>query len=122
MEIGQFGRLRYVTAISDLFDFRKFNSPPGPVLQNFSVTEVYIKPAKKCLVKIMRSHWTTDLDIETLESRRRWASLGELQNVVPFHIERYNEILEECKKGSSIVTPTDLTFASRFIAVFTCTN
>ena len=118
LDMGQSGRLGYVTAISDLLDFRKFNSPPGPVLQNFSVTEVYIKRAKKCLAKIMRSHWTTDLDIETLEARRSWASLGELQNVVPFHIERYKEILEECKKGSSIVTPTDLTFATRFIAVF----
>ena len=46
----------------------------------------------------MRAHWTTDLDIEMLESRRSWASLGEFQMVVPFHIQRYKEILEECRK------------------------
>lgn len=116
-QMGQSGRLGYVTAIWDLLDFRKFNSPPGAVLQNFSVTEVYIKRAKKCLSKQMRSHWTTDLDIETLESRRSWASLGELQMVVPFHIDRYKKILEECRKNSNILTPTDLTFATRFLAV-----
>ena len=115
--MGQSGRLGYVASISDLLDFRKFNAPPGSVLQNFSVTEVYIRRAKKCLNKQMRAHWTTDLDIETLESRRSWASLGELQMVVPFHIQRYKEILEECRKKSNDVTPTDLTFATRFLAV-----
>lgn len=116
--MGQSGRLGYVTSISNLLDFRKFNSPPGPVLQNFSVTEVYIKRAKKCLAKQMRSHWTTDLDIETLESRRSWASLSELQTVVPFHIDRYKDILEECRKSSTAVTSSDLTFSTRFLAVF----
>ena len=68
-------------------------SPAPSVLQNFSATEVYIKRARKCLSKNMRSHWTTDLDVETLESRRSWASLSELQTVVPFHLTRY-EVIE----------------------------
>lgn len=118
LKMGQSGQLGYVSSFSELLDFRKFNSPPGSVLQNFSVTEVYIKRAKKCLAKQMRSHWTTDLDIETLESRRSWASLSELQTVIPFHIGRYKEILEECKKRSTLVSSTNLTFATRFLAVF----
>ncbi|CAB3985603.1 partial [Paramuricea clavata] len=73
--IGQSGQIAYVTSISDLLDFRKFNSPPSSVLQNFAVTEVYVKRARKCLAKDMRSNWTTDLYIETLESHRSWASL-----------------------------------------------
>lgn len=116
-QMGQSGRLGYVTGIADLLDFRKFHSPCAPVLQNFSVTEVYIKRARQCLTKQMRSHWTTDLDIESLESRRSWATLAELQTVIPFHSGRYKAILEECGK-KSFVTATDLTFATRFLAVF----
>ena len=116
-QMGQSGHLGYVTGIADLLDFRRFHSASGPVLQNFSVTEVYIKRARQCLAKQMRSHWTTDLDIESLESKRSWASLAELQTVIPFHLERYKGILEECRR-KAFITATDLTFATRFVAVF----
>ena len=92
--IGQSGKISYVSSISDLLDFRKFNRPPASVLQNFAVTEVYVKRARKCLAKDMRANWTTDLDIETLESRRSWATLSEVQSVIPFHSERYESVLE----------------------------
>ena len=74
--IGQSGRMAYVASISDLLDYRKFCSPPASVLKNFAVTEVYVKRARKYLAKDMRLNWTTDLDIETLESRRSWATLS----------------------------------------------
>ena len=32
-QVGMPGRLGYVTGIADLLDFRRFNSPPGPILQ-----------------------------------------------------------------------------------------
>ena len=116
--IGQSGRIAYVTSISDLLDFRKFNSPPSSVLQNFAVTEVYVKRARKCLAKYMRSNWTTDLDIETLESHRSWASLSEVQSVIPFHKERYQSVLEMCMENPDSVKPCDVTFATRFIAAY----
>ena len=34
-QMGMPGRLGYVTGIADILDFRRFNSPPGPALQNF---------------------------------------------------------------------------------------
>ena len=86
--------------------------------QNFAVTGVYIKRGEMCLGKQMRSHWTTDPDIDAHESRRRSASLSELQVVVPFHIPRYKTILEDCKQKSLVVSTTNLTFATMFIAVF----
>ena len=64
-----------------------------------------------------RSHWTTDLDIDSLESKRSWALLAELQAVIPYHSQRYKTVLQDCKKKSA-VTATDLTFATRFVAVF----
>ena len=114
--IGQSGRMAYVASISDLLDFRKFCSPPASVLQNFAVTEVYVRRARKCLAKDMRLNWTTDLDIETLESRRSWATPFEVQSVIPYHIEHYKSVLETCTINSSCVKPGDLTFATRFIA------
>ncbi|CAB4024699.1 partial [Paramuricea clavata] len=116
--LGQSGQISYVTSISDLLDFRKFNRPPASVLQNFAVTEVYVKRARKCLGKSMRSNWTTELDIETLESRRSWATLSEVQSVIPFHVERYESVLEKCMACSSSVKTGDVTFATRFVAAY----
>ena len=116
--IGQSGQISYIASISDLLDFRKFNRPPAVVLQNFSITVVYVKRARKCLAKDMRSNWTSELDIETLESRRSWASLGEVQSVIPFHMERYESVLENCMTCPSSVTPADITFATRFVAAY----
>ena len=99
--LGQSAQISYVASISDLLDFRKFNRPPASVLQNFAVTEVYVKRARKCLAKDMRSNWTTELDIETPESRRSWATLSEVQSVIPFHEERYKSVLGNC-----IVSPS----------------
>jgi hypothetical protein len=61
-QMGQSGRLGYVNSIADLLDFRRFHAPSGPVLQNYAITEVYIKRVRQCLAKQMRSHWTTDLE------------------------------------------------------------
>ena len=116
--IGQSGQISYVSSISDLLDFRKFNRPPASVLQNFAVTEVYVKRARKCLAMDIRANWTTDLDIETLESRRSWATLSEVQSVIPFHSERYESVLENCISCPSSVTPADVTFATRFVAAY----
>ena len=48
---------------------------------------------------------------------KSWATLAELQTVIPFHLQCYKTILEECRK-KSFVTSTNLTFATRFVAVF----
>lgn len=37
-QIGKPACLGYVTCIAVLLEFHRFNSPPGPALQNFSVT------------------------------------------------------------------------------------
>ena len=114
--IGQSGQISYIASISDLLGFRKFNRPPAAVLQNFAITVVYVKGARKCLAKDMRSNWTNELDIETLESRRSWASLAEVQSVISFHMEHYESVLENCMNCLSSVIPADITFATRLVA------
>ena len=113
--IGDSGRITYVASISDLLDFRKFNRPPASVLQNFTVTEVYVRRARKCKAKDMRVNWTTDLDVETLVTHRSWATLSEVQSVIPFHNERYQAVLEKSRTSTSSVTAGELTFATRFV-------
>ncbi|CAB4005270.1 Hypothetical predicted protein [Paramuricea clavata] len=55
----------------------------------------------------MRSNWTTDLDIETLESQRSWATLSEVQSVIliPIHKERYQSVLEMYMENTDSVKP-----------------
>ena len=113
--IGHSGQISYVASISDLLDFRKFNRPPTSALQNFAVTEVYVKRTRKCLAKDMRANWTTELDIETLKSGRSLATLSEVQSVIPIHSKRYESVLENCIACSSLVSPADVTFATRFV-------
>ena len=84
------------------------------MLQNFAVTEVCVERARKCLAKDMRANWTTELDIETTD----WATLSEVQPVIPFHSQRYESVLENCITCPSSVTPADVTFATRFVAAY----
>ena len=62
------------------------------------------------------------LDIDTLENKGHWATMQELQQVIPFHLSHYNEILTLCKTSRRSVLPTDLTFATRFIPMFLFLN
>ena len=41
-KLGHSGRLNYLNALHDLMDFRKFSRPPGNVLCDFPITDIYI--------------------------------------------------------------------------------
>ena len=58
-----------------LNDFRKLHGTSEAVFRKFSATELYLKRARKTVAKMMRLHWTQDLDIETLEARGHWATM-----------------------------------------------
>ena len=66
----------------------------------------------------MRVQWSTSLDIEALEKKGHWATMKELQQVIPFHVEKFSDILSRCKQSPKDVSPTELTFATRFIVDF----
>ena len=44
--------------------------------------------------------------------------MKELQQVIPFHVEKIYDILSRCKQSPKDFSPTELTFATRFIAAF----
>ena len=83
-----------------------------------SATELYIKRARKAVAKMMRLQWTQDLDVESLEARGHWASMEELLEVVSFHLPRYEQIVKTCQNDPGQVNPSDLTFATKFLATY----
>ena len=117
--LGHAGRLGYLDAISDLLDFRKIHgTTSGAVLRNLTCAEIYLKRARKTVSKMMRLQWTNDLDIETLEAKGHWATLDELLQVIMFHLPRYECVINVCRETPDKVTPSDLSFATKFVAVY----
>ena len=51
----------------------------------------------------MRVQWTEELNVDTLERKGHWASLKELQKVIPFHMGRYKKIAAKCRERSADV-------------------
>ena len=114
--IGASVKISYVNALLDLMDFRKYNGISHNVMTNFCITEVGIKRGRKCMGKEVRLRLLNQFDIDRIEERGSWASVKELQTVIPFHSEHYRNILEKCKTVPATISPADLTFAIRFIA------
>ena len=118
MEIGKFWS-NQLHARFDLVDFRNFQGVSSRVLQNFAVVEMFIKRARQCITKKMKMPFSTELDLETLERKGHWATIKEVQQVIPYHLQRYKKVIELCKSEmTSSVSCSDLTFATRFIATF----
>ena len=108
--------LSYVKAITDLLDFRKSEGVTDCNLRCFTVTEVYLRRAKENLRKKKNLECTRNFDLETLIARDSWASLDEMQKVVPFHIAKFKAFIEKCIQKSPLPTKNELMFCTRFIA------
>ena len=117
-KLGHGGRLGYIDAISEMIDFRKLHGTSEAVFQKFYATELYLKRARKRVAKMMQLQWTQDLDIETLEARGHWATMEELLEVVKFHLPCYKNTVKICKLSQAQVNPSDLTFATKFVAMY----
>ena len=53
-----------------------------------------------------------------LDARGHWATMEELLEVVTFHLPRYENTVKTCKTNTGRVNPSDLTFATKFVAVY----
>ena len=105
-------------SIYDLMDYRKSTGVSSDILTNFSISDIYLKKAKKCISKRMNVQWNDEFDIETLECKGRWATHKELQQVISFYLSHCKLILEKCKVDGLSATPSELTFAMRFMTIF----
>ena len=77
--------LNYLKAMSDLLDFRKAHGISDAVLRSFTVTEVYIRRGKENLRKRKVLEYGRNLDLESLIARDSWASIEEMEQVIPYH-------------------------------------
>ena len=112
-EIGKPGIVSYLQALSHCLDFLRYQGVDSDKISLFVTTEVFLSRAKQCLRKKLRVEWNTLLSIETLENKNCWATLKELQNVLPFHETKYNQIINLCK--TKCHSSHDLSFATSFV-------
>ena len=112
-KMGKPGIISYLQSLAHCLDFLRYKGIDSAKVSIFMTSEVFLSRAKQCLRKQMRVEWNTLFTIETLESKNSWATLVELQAVLPFHEARYEQILKliKIKNHSS----RDLSFATSFI-------
>ena len=116
--LGHAGRIGYLDAIAEMGDFRKVNGASESVLRGLSCTELYLKKVRKTISKMMRLQWTSEFDIDALEAKGHWATLEELLEVVGQYLPRYESVLKSCKDNPGSISPFDLSFATKFLAVY----
>ena len=113
------GAISYLQAISDLCDFRKWSGVPDSTLRLFTVTEVYLRRSKSTLYRKRNLEYSRDLSLESLIAQRSWATLQEVEKVIPHHSPRYQEIFKKASENEGKnVTVSELAFATRFIITF----
>ena len=113
--MGYSGCIGYVNALTHALDFRRCFSPPDNVLKTFMVAEIYLVRVRKCLSKRMKLHWLKVLDIDTYINNGCWATLSDLQKVVPYHQGHFEDVLKQCQLEGGSCANHELTFATSFI-------
>ncbi len=110
--------LSYLQAISDLADFRKAKGCSDSVLRAFTVTEVYIRKCKTTMQRRKNFEYTRDLNLENLILRNSWATLSEMDDVVPYHSQRFTDIVKKCRESKDPPTIPEVVFSTRFLCIF----
>ena len=122
-KMGHAGAINYLKSIGDLMDFRKASGVSDVLLRSFSITEVYLRRGKQCLRKRQKADCSRNFDLETLISKNSWATVDEMESVIPFHLPRFQNIVTKCKSiPPAPLTTSDLTFATRFVTTFLFLN
>ena len=117
-KISSSAALNYMKSINDLMDWRKASGVTDDVLRSFTVTEVYIRRGKENLSKQKKLEYSRNLDLEQLICRQSWATVEEMEQVIPYHTPRYKYVLELCKAPNSSPSVSQLAFATRFMSTF----
>ena len=116
--LGPSGAYNYLSSIQEIMDFRKSQGVSDEVLRNYAVTEVYLRRGKRNLAKKQKAQWTRNYDLETLIAKDSWATLEEMEEVIPHHLPRFKRVIENCRNKEGDVTTSDLTFVTRFVTTF----
>ena len=90
------GHAGYLDANLELGDFRKVRKVLGG---GVSSIELYLKRVCKTGSKMLRSQWTSELDIDALEVKGHWVSLDELSEAVGRYLPRYECVLKSLEEN-----------------------
>ena len=71
---------------------------------------------------MMRLQWASGLDIDALEAKEDWATLEELLVVVGSYLPRYESVLKTYRDKPGTISPLELSFGTKFLAVITICN
>lgn len=113
------GALSYLKAITDLCDFRKCHGIPDSTLRMFAVTEVYLRRSKSTLYRKRNVEYSRNLNLESLIAERSWATLEDMEKVIPYHSPKYEELFKKAGTTSTPpLTTSELAFTTRFIISF----
>ena len=115
-KIGYSSIIGYMNALGRLLDFRRtFSNSASENVSVFLPSEIYFQRVKRFLSKKMTLPWNDVLSVDYLNSINCWETLADLQKVIPFHANRYKQIILNLTTPSSSIAPHDLPFATSFI-------
>ena len=115
-KIGYSGIIDYMNALGHLLDFRRtFSNSVSENVSVFLASEIYLERVTRFLSKKMKLQRNEVLSVDYLNSINCWATLADLQKVIPFHAKRYKQILLNSTTPSSCIAPHDLSLGTSFI-------
>lgn len=113
--LGNAGLIGYMTALSHLLDFIRSKAKSQTNLPALISAEVYLDRVKKSIRKKMKLQWNELLSINFLSSINCWASLEDMQKVIPYHADRFTQIMINVGHHKALPLPTDLSFSTAFV-------
>ena len=113
--LGYPGILGYMHALTHLLDFRRMNKADKENNHLFLTCEVYLSRIKKTLSRKMSIEWNTVLSIDHLTKINCWATLEEIQQVIPFHSNRFAQIMINLTCNVPRIGAHELSFCTSFI-------
>ena len=113
-KVGYAGMIGYMNSISHALDFRRMDT--GESSQLFIASEIYTERVKKTFSKKMRSEWNVLLSVEYLSKIDSWATLEDMQQVLPFNADKFTQVLLNASSGDNVIVPAhDLSFCTSYI-------
>ena len=110
------GAIGYINALGHLLDFcRSYSNLIKIHSSVFIPSEIYIQRVKRYLSKKIKSYWREVLSVDCLNSINCWANLEELQQVIPYHSEKYKQINLNALSPFTSIAAHDLSFTTSFI-------
>ena len=105
-----------MNALEHLLDFfRSYSDLTKIHSLVFIPSEIYIQQVRCYLSRKMKSDWREVLSVYYLNSINCWVKLEELQKAIPYHSEKYKQIILNASSPISSIAAHDLSFTTSFI-------